>query len=183
MSENKPKHEKKSQEAQALILENLPECAPEEKSEQHTELNELIEKYNESVHELIELHAEEMDDKAIEHFRQINHELRAELIHLEESRHKATEQAAENNTHFFNHHMEVIRHANDHWHEMKEHLEDLFEAFFEEECEELMELHHRIQHLLKEIEREEFESHKKSQHSEAPHPMPPHSHNGNDHDD
>ena len=106
------------------------------------------------------------------------HELRAELIHLEETHHKTSELEPEKGTHFFNHHAEAMQHTHEHKSHMQEDLDELFEALFEEELEEFLELQHRMKHVLNEIAREKYEAFEKAKKAEEdlhPHPEPSHS--------
>src|SRR3990167_5889338 len=149
----------------ATHLENIPEPVAEELPEENTELlnelQELVEKYNETAQELLHQHLEEAD---IEHFNHLIHEIRGELIHLEELNHRANENESEKRAEFFNHHNEVMTHMNAHWFHAQQHFVHIMEESLEEEMEELEALHHRIQHLLAEMKREKEEE-KHTQHS------------------
>lgn len=114
--------------------------------------------------------------KNTEHLHQLLHELRAELIHLEEIHHQIHELGPEKQSHFFKHHAEALAHANQHWFHARHYLELLFEFELEEEFEELLLLQHHMKHLAEEIEREQCELDAALKHTPLqPHPEPPHS--------
>ena len=153
-------------------------------SQSINELKHLIEKYNEAVFELRrQIKERTADDEDVKqasakdeaYVHHLIHEVHAELIHLEEIHHKAAESEAEKQNHFFNHHTEVLAHANAHWFHARWHLELLFELALEEEVEELLLPQHRMKHLIEKIEREQYELietlHRAPLH---PHPEPPH---------
>src|SRR3990167_1526085 len=77
-----------------------------------------------------------------EHIHQLIHELRAELIHLDEIHHSATTSISEKQNHFFKHRIEALAHANVHWFHVRHYLDLLFELTLEEEFEELLTLQH-----------------------------------------
>ncbi|MCX7125671.1 MAG: hypothetical protein NTU49_08020 [Gammaproteobacteria bacterium] len=170
----KPEETNNSEKTRGLEQEPNLELLFEGEPDSPDELKELIEKYNESVQELIHQREESNDHKEVKHFHELTHELQSELIHLEELQRRAHESESERNAHFFQHHAEVIHHINEHWHHMQAHLDSLFEEYFLEECEEILELKHRIKHLLEALVREKEEAeYEHLQHKNtAPHPTP-----------
>lgn len=113
--------------------------------------------------------------KKDEHIHQLIHELRAELIHLDETHHSTNTSTSEKQDHFFKHRIEALAHANAHWFHVRHCLDLLFELTLEEEFEELLALQHRMKYLAEEIEREQAELNETLNVSPMqPHPEPPH---------
>lgn len=196
MSENKPKHAHKIEKTPKLIVKNFsnehttehpiashaiePASESHPTTSHHTELKHLIEKYNESVHEVMKQHVENFNHQEIERLHTLTHELRFELMHLENTHHDGQEK--ENDMHFFHHRLEAINKANEKWLHLLEYTNELFEEWLEEEYEELCELGHRIQLLLEKEEREEYATSEQKNIS-APHPeLTPHHNNNNKND-
>lgn len=180
----------------AHIESPTQEELPENMLELNNELQNLIEEYNTAARELLEKHAESIAEdqehfnheahaeaqENLEHFNHAMNEMRAELIHLEECNHRFHETEEEHKKEFFNHHLEAMLHANNHWTHINEHFNHLRHEAFEEEMEELEEFHHRILHLLMELKREKEEEMLEHQKHLAPHPEPGHN-SGGHHDD
>lgn len=127
--------------------------------EQLEKIKELLEEYNDVAHELKDHH----DDEQYHH---LLHQLREKLIHLEELNKKNEETDIQKKEHFLKHHLEAVEHANQHWHYT------LHQLMHQLDTAELEELRHRMERLMQEIQREQYELSKRHNNTFQPQPNP-----------